>query len=351
MVFVHEMGHYIVARLCGVKVVAFAIGMGKELVSWKSKSGTKWKICALPIGGYVQMYGDSDPASSPDFDKLKKLSDKQKNQSFHFKSLAQKSAIVAAGPLFNYLLAIAILWFMLAMNGKVVAAPEITMVQEKSAAAAAGIKVGDIITKIDGEIIKSFEDIEHAVMLNVGTPIKLELKRKKKIVKMTITPKIIKRKDIFGNDIETAMIGIGGNKIKYSKLNIGASFVEAVNKSIQISSGILTAMKQMLVGDRGLDQIGGPIKMAQYSGQTANLGIGAFFWFIALISINLGLVNLLPIPMLDGGHLMTYLIEAISGKKVAEKIHFYGARIGFALLISIMFVACFNDIKGLIDKF
>jgi regulator of sigma E protease len=348
VVFVHEFGHYIVARLNGVKVETFSIGFGTELIGWNDSHGTRWKIAMIPMGGYVKMYGDADPSSSPDFDKLKKLTKKEKSQSFYFKALWQKALVVVAGPAANYLLAIAILATMFTVHGKAYIIPEITAVMEGSVADKAGIKAGDMVKKIDNKEIETFDNIRQILALNTGDTLHIVIERKSKVMEFAVTPEIKVTKDTFGNAIKMPMLGITSNRYENEVLTFGQAAVEAIKDSYNISAGMLQAVGQMLIGARGTDDLGGPIKIAKYSGQSAEAGVSGVLWFIALISINLGLVNLFPIPMLDGGHLMYYAIEAIKGKPVSEKFQMIGFRIGLTLLIALMIFVTFKDIISLV---
>lgn len=346
VVFIHEYGHFIVARWNKVKVEAFSIGFGKEIFGWNDKHGTRWSVRYLPFGGYVKMYGDADAASSPDFASLKKLSKKDKEHSFYFKKLWQKAAIVFAGPFANYLSAILILFMFIVLNGKPLTLPEITQVVADSAAYKAGIKVGDTIVEADGSYIESFEDLRQIIALSTGEKITLLVKRGEKEVTLFVTPEIKTSKDIFGNEVKMPIIGIASDKMSIVKLNIQDSVIESFRQTYDISVGMLKAVWQIITGQRGADQLGGPIKIAQYSGQSASLGVNGFLWFIAIISINLGLINLFPIPMLDGGHLLYYTIEGIRGKPVSEKVQSIAFRIGFGLLMMLMVYVTFNDIRS-----
>ncbi len=347
VVFVHEFGHYIVARLNGVKVEIFSIGFGTELVGWTDPHGTRCKIAAIPMGGYVKMFGDSDPSSSPDFDKLKKLTKKEKTQSFYFKKIWQKALIVFAGPAANYALAIVILATMFSVYGKAYIAPEITAVVKDGVAEKAGLKAGDLIKKIDNEDVETFEEIRQILALNVGEQMHVVVARGNEELEFDLTPEVKVTKDIFGNEIKMPMLGITSNKFLNEELTFGMAVVEAVQDSYNISVSMLQGVWQMLTGARSTDDLGGPIKIAKYSGQSAESGINGVLFFIALISINLGLVNLFPIPMLDGGHLMYYAIEAVKGKPVSEKIQMIGFRIGLTMLVALMIYVTIKDIVSL----
>ncbi len=345
VVFIHELGHYLLARKCGVKVEIFSIGFGKELWGFNDKHGTRWKLSMLPFGGYVKMYGDFDPIIDSDKEAPEKLN---KKHAFHYKTLWQKTQVVFAGPAFNYISAFIIMVFLLTKNGIPFTEPVISEIMPDTPAASAGLLKGDIITEINGSSIESFEDVRQIVVLNNKDELEITVQRGEDELVYHILPKMHSTKDIFGNTIEMPIIGIQASNMSHREL----SFFEAIGKSfdqcISMSLGVFKALSQMLVGDRGMDQLGGPIKIAQYSAKSAMFGVDAFLWFIAMISINLGLLNLLPLPMLDGGHLFFYLIEAIRGKPLPQNIQFISMKITFALLMLLMLVITINDIRSLL---
>jgi regulator of sigma E protease len=347
IVFIHEFGHYYVAKLAGVKIDAFAIGFGPEIFGWNDKSGTRWKICCLPMGGYVKMYGDANPSSMPDAEKNKKMTPEEKKLAFHYKPLPAKAAVVFAGPLANFILAFAILTFFFSYYGKPLTTTEISMVLEDSAAAEAGLVAGDTIISIDETKVKEFADIQRIISLNTGTPVIIEFSHDGEVKKTNITPRISIRKDLFGNEIKGALLGISANVVSYEKLGAGSAAVQAIKETYNLSAGTLTAIWQMATGKRSAREISGPIGIAKYSGQSADKGLPTVLWFMVIISINLGLVNLLPIPALDGGHLLYYAIEALRGKPMAEKFQQWGFRIGIALVAALAVFAIFNDIRNL----
>lgn len=348
IVFVHEFGHYYVAKLAGVKIDAFSIGFGKEIFGWNDKSGTRWKICWIPMGGYVKMYGDINPASMPDEDKMQEMTPEEKSVAFHYKPLSAKAAVVFAGPLANFLLAIVLLTFFFIYFGKPVTTTQISSVVPESAAAKVGLEAGDVIMSIDGTDVKEFSDIQRIISLNTGTPVVIKYKRLEAEREATTTPLISIRKDVFGNDVKAALLGIQANVISYEKLGSGSAVVAAVKETYNLSVGTLTAIGQMITGKRSGREISGPIGIAKYAGQSAEQGVPALLWLMVVISINLGLVNLFPIPILDGGHLLFYAIEAVrGGKPLAERFQQYGFKVGMALIIALAVFAIFNDIRNL----
>lgn len=347
IVFIHEFGHYYIAKLSGVKIETFSIGFGKELFGWNDKSGTRWKISLIPMGGYVKMFGDADPSSSPDNDKISQFSEEDKKIAFHTKPLYKKAAIVAAGPLANFLLAIVIIAFFFSYYGKPTTLSKVSLVSAESAAFEAGIKAGDDIIYIDDSKIDTFSDVQRIISINTGTAINITLKRNNEIIETTATPRMHERKDIFGNDIQTPLLGISSTEVSYEKENIFKAVVSATIETYKISGSTLKAIGQMITGERSVKEISGPIGIAKYSGQSAKRGITTVLWFMAIISINLGLVNLFPIPVLDGGHLLYYTIEAATGKPVADKVQEIGFKIGIALVLTLAIFAVFNDIEKL----
>ncbi len=347
IVFIHEFGHYYIAKLSGVKIEVFSIGFGKEIFGWNDKSGTRWKFCWIPFGGYVKMFGDINPVSAPDSDKIASFTEEEKKNAFHEKPLYIKAAIVAAGPIANFILSIAILIFFFFHYGKPVTLPEVSSVLEKSPAAEAGILPEDFILKLDNEDIESFSDISRIISLNTGTTIDVTLQRKDKILNLKVTPKITERKDAFGNDIKIAMIGVASTEISYAQIDFPSSVKEAFKETYNLSSSTLKAIGQIITGKRSAKELTGPIGIAKYSGQSAKQGVQAVLWFIIVLSINLGLVNLFPIPALDGGHLLYYAIEAVRGKPMADRLQSYGIKIGVALVISLAIFAIINDFRNL----
>lgn len=347
IVFIHEFGHYYIAKISGVKIEVFSIGFGKELLGWNDKSGTRWKIALLPFGGYVKMFGDIDPASAPDTDKIKGFSPEERKIAFHTKPLYIKAAIVAAGPIANFLLAIVIMSFMFSYYGRPTTLPIVNTVLEGSAAYEAGLLTGDVILDMDGEAISSFTDIQRVVSINTGTPITTLIKRNEETTTLSITPKITTRKDMFGNDIQAAFLGISSTTVSYEKLGVAKSLMTSTIETYNISKGTLKAIGQMITGERSAREISGPIGIAKYSGQSAEQGISTVLWFITVLSINLGLVNLFPIPVLDGGHLLYYAVEAVRGKPLADKVQQWGFKIGIALVVTLAIFAVINDIRNL----
>lgn len=351
IVFIHEYGHYIIAKWCGVKIEEFAIGFGKEIAGFNDKSGTRWKFCMIPLGGYVKMFGDSNPASAPDQKKIKKMTKAETKVAFHSKPLWQKSLIVGGGPLANFLLAIVILTGFIMVYGQPSTTPVVSKVMPESAAEAAGLQEGDLIVRIDDTDIKDFADIQSIVGVNVGTAIHVFYEREEEALDTILTPKIMESKDLFGNKIKRALIGIQASQNHYSeeKVNFFTAVGLATKQTYTIAATNLKAIGQIVTGKRSVKDLGGPVKIAKYSGQAAKKGLHTVLWFMVLVSIGLGLINLFPIPMLDGGHLLYYAIEALQGKPLAEKYQEYSMKAGMAFLLIMVVVITFNDIQQLFN--
>ena len=346
IVFIHEFGHYLIAKLCGVRVEAFSIGFGKELVGWNDRSGTRWKISLIPAGGYVKMFGDAGAASTPDAN-LENLSDAEKRVTFHYKPLWKKAAIVAGGPLSNFILTISILTFFILTNGLPSTEPLVGEVMPDTPAYEAGFEKGDRILSIGGENVQVFSDIPMKIATNLGTPIDIVLKRGDETLHKTITPQAFEDKDALGNAVTRPLIGFRSMEMKYEDTGLVRAVGEAVKRTYDICASTLTAIGQMITGKRDAKDLKGPLGIAKLSGQAAEKDVQTILWFIAMLSANLGLVNLLPVPLLDGGHLLFYGVEALRGRPLAVKIQEYGFRFGFAVLISLMAFSLFNDVRQL----
>jgi regulator of sigma E protease len=347
IVFVHEFGHYIVAKWCGVKIDAFSIGFGKELIGWTDKSGTRWKIALLPLGGYVKMYGDSSAASTADNDAMGNMSAEEKALTFHHKPLPKKAAIVAAGPIANFILTIAIFTGFILTIGLPSIEPVVGELLPDSPAMASGLKPGDRILKINEDKVKGFSDIPYYISTNLGTPVTLLVQRADKELTITLTPKEIEEDDGLGNKVKRPLIGIKSGEVKIESAHLGTAVYEATRRTYMICVTTLRAVGQMITGERGAKDLKGPIGIAQMSGQATEKDFYTTMWLIALISANLGLVNLFPIPLLDGGHLVYYMVEAVRGRPMAQRIQEYGFRLGFVLIAGLMVFTIFNDIRKL----
>lgn len=348
IVFIHEYGHYIIAKLCGVKIETFSIGFGKELFGWNDKSGTRWKFSLLPLGGYVKMFGDSSAASTPDGDLLAGMNSEEQSKAFHFKPLYKKMLIVVAGPVANFLLTIAIFVYFIMSNGLPSIDPVVGKVMPASAALEAGLQEGDRIISIDGNEVSSFNDISYLIATNLGTSVALDVERAGNLLRVNLAPKIVEDDDGLGNKIKRPLIGIKSGEIKYADVGIVKAIGESVRRTYMICESTVKVMGQMISGKRSADDLKGPVGIAQLSGQAASKDTHTVLWLIAIISANLGFMNLLPIPVLDGGHLVYYTIEAVRGRPLAQKIQEYGFRVGFILLAMLMMFTLFNDLRKLV---
>lgn len=350
LVFIHEFGHYIVAKLNKVHVEVFSIGFGKKLFSRFDKSNTEWRFCLIPIGGYVKMYGDLDSTNISDKNQIKNLNDNEKKSSFYNKSLAVKSSIIAAGPMFNFLLSLIIFTSFYSFYGKVETLPIIDVVIEKGSASEAGLLVGDKIIKINDKKIIYFADIEDVIFQNQNKKLNFLIERDNEQLNKIIIPKLQKSKDSFGNEIQIARIGIASKQTKIIDCNIVKSLTTSIEDIYKIITKTLSAINNIIIGKGKAHDLSGPVSIAKYSGQSAKAGINTLFWFIAMLSINLGLMNLLPIPALDGGHLFFYGLESIIRKPISYKIKQSLTKIGLLFLVSLMIFSFYNDIIKIVTK-
>ncbi len=351
IVFIHEGGHYLVAKKCGVKIVTFSIGFGKEIYGWNDKSGTRWKVSAIPLGGYVQMFGDEDAASTPDNEHYQSMSAEEKKFTLNGQSLLARFAIVSAGPIANFILAIVLLTGFFYVEGRPHATSQIGSIIENGAAAEIGLKEGDLITDLNGTSIHRFSDLQGVVALHGGIEIPITYIRDGEEHRDFITPKLRETTDMFGNTVKMGMIGVGSGAIEYEELGLVDSVIGSVGETYNICARTMTALGQMVTGQRSPRELSGLIRITEYSGQAAKKGTRTVLWFMILLSINLGLINLFPIPMLDGGHLFFYIIEAVRGKPLSEKMQEVCFRFGFVVLIGLMVFALGNDIVHLAEKF
>ncbi|RZI45638.1 RIP metalloprotease RseP [Rickettsiales endosymbiont of Peranema trichophorum] len=347
IVFIHEFGHYFIARCCGVKVETFSIGFGKELFGFTDSRGTRWKLSLIPLGGYIKMLGD-DISGPGELESMGNIPEFDIARSFYHKPLWQRASIVAAGPLANYVSAILILAILVFANGKVLILPEIGGVAQNSPAELAGIRPGDIVSSVNGTEIKSFTEIQEHLLLNIGEPVKLEIIRNSLPIEVAITPQIPKAKEGEDTVKTTPILGVTATgKFEKIQYNIFESFVDGTRVAMNVSRMMLKGLYQMLSGNRAINEIGGPIKIAQYSRKSAEGGIAGVLSLIVILSINLGLLNLFPIPVLDGGHLAYYMIELVIGKSWSQKIQPYWASFGLLILIALTCFAFVNDIRSL----
>jgi regulator of sigma E protease len=342
VVFVHEFGHYWVARRNGVRIETFSIGFGPELFGRNDRRGTRWKFSLIPLGGYVKMLGDADAASA-----TVDVSHAKDPDSFPAKSVLQRMAIVAAGPFANFLFAIVALALLFATVGRPFTPPDVGAVQEGGPAATAGLLPGDRITAVNGSPIQSFEDLQAIVRESADQALRVTVDRQGETVDLAVTPAASEIEDRFGNKHRVGLIGVSRAGVEYRRSNPVLALWEATVETGRMIGGTLHALGQMVVGSRGTQELGGPLRIAQMSGQIAQDGLIPALWFTAVLSINLGLINLFPIPMLDGGHLLLYGIEAARGRPLTERSQEIAFRFGLAMVLSLMVFATWNDLVHL----
>ncbi|MDH3234353.1 MAG: RIP metalloprotease RseP [Alphaproteobacteria bacterium] len=440
LVFVHEMGHYTVARMNGVRVETFSIGFGREIFGWNDRSGTRWKFSLIPLGGYVKMFGDANAASAGS-EGLETMTPAERKVSFHHKSVGARSAIVFAGPFINYVFALLVLICLFMFYGQPFTPPKIGVVTPDGPAATAGLKPGDRIVAIDGQSVARFEEAIQLIRLNPEIKVVVSVERDGKRIDIPVTPtkhtvtdrhdnkhvigrigvtpfsaavvdkvqaksaaaavgmrtgdrivsvartpvrsfeemaqvirdnpgrtvalgvirdgrRITLRPTLArfeiklrsGETMTIGRLGITRKRVEYVQHGFGTAAWQAVRETVAMTRATATAIGQMIEGKRSTKDLGGPLKIAEISGQMAQLGIREYIWFMAILSLHLCLINLFPVPMLDGGHLVFYAYEAVAGKPLGERAQEYGFRIGLALVLTLMLFVTWNDIVHLTDK-
>ena len=344
LVFVHEFGHYWVAKRNGVRVEVFSVGFGPEIFGWTDKSNTRWKFSLIPFGGYVKMFGQSD------------IDPNQENQlltadevlvSFAHKRLGQKAAIVAAGPIANILFAIFILALSFATIGQSYTPARITEVLKDSVAEEAGFKINDVFIEVAGSSVKRFEEVAQLVQLHPGITINVIVERNGTTISLPITPAEVTQKDDLGDEIKIGRIGVRSTAREIKRHNIFDATWQSIRATGHLTTVMVTGISQIISGERSAKQLGGPIRIAQISGSAADAGFASLIFITALLSVNLGLINLLPIPLLDGGHLVFYAYEFVFRRPPNQKIVDIGLKIGLALVLSLMLFATYNDLTRL----
>jgi len=351
VVFFHELGHFLVARWAGVKVLTFSLGFGPELFGFNDRHGTRWKVSAIPLGGYVKFFGDDSEASTPSADALQTMTADERKVSFHHKKVGPRAAIVAAGPIANFLLAIVIFAALFTFFGKPSQTARVDSIQENSAAATAGFKPGDVVTAINGDAIESFTDMQRIVSTKAGVPLVFTIKRGDEVVKLNGTPQLREIKDTFGNVHRVGILGItratGPGDTITKPVNPATAVWLGVKETWFVVDRTFSYIGGIFTGRENADQVGGPIRIAQISGQVATIGLSALIHLAAVLSVSIGLLNLFPVPLLDGGHLLFYAIEAVRGKPLSERSQELGFRVGLALVLMLMLFATYNDILHL----
>lgn len=352
LVTLHELGHYLVGRWFGVKAEAFSVGFGKEIAGFTDKHGTRWKLSALPLGGYVQFKGDMNPASVPNPEEIANATPEEREGSFHHASLGKRALIVFAGPAMNILVTLAILASFFMMFGKpVIADPEQTNVvvrlSEDSAARDAGIEEGDRIVAIDGDKVTEFDDIQERVMMYPGKDIVVRVERDGGTLDVPVTIADVEEEDRFGNVSRIGRIGIYSSAMSFEPVGVIEATRLSVEQTGKLVDMMVTGIKQIVVGDRSVKELGGPVTIGKFAGEQLSLGPLAFFNLAALISLNLAFINLLPIPALDGGHLAFYAAEAVRRKPLGPRSTEVAYRAGVAIVLALMVFVTFIDIAKL----
>ena len=355
VVFIHEFGHFWVGRLCGVGVTAFSVGFGRELIGWTDRKGTRWKISAIPLGGYVKFVGDLNAASVPDQDQLDRMPLDQRAISFPHQNVAKRAAIVAAGPIANFILAIAIFAGFNYFNGRQVLEPRIEAVQPGSAAEKAGFQSKDLILTVDGRQIQTFADMQLIVSSSAGEPLNFTVERNGQAVALTATPNFVERTSPFGKQ-RIGLLGVEASRdpsaIKRLTYTPWGAVKAAVVETWNLVDRTLNFIRRLVMGWESADQLSGPIGIARASGTAFDVGgVYSLVSLIGFMSVSIGLINLFPIPLLDGGHLLFYAIEAVRGRPLSEKVQEIGFRIGFALVAMLMLFATWNDLVHLGTSF
>ena len=351
VVFFHELGHFLVARWAGVKVLTFSLGFGPELAGFNDRHGTRWKISAVPLGGYVKFFGDDSEASTPSSEALANMTEEERQGSFHHKKVGPRAAIVAAGPIANFLLAIVIFTCLFTFFGKPSTTARVDKIEANSAAAAAGFEVGDIVTSIDGTRIESFTDMQRIVAIRAGEKLSFTVKRGGQVVQLSGTPELREVKDPFGNVHRQGVLGItrqtAAGDVLTERVDPATAFWLGVKETWFVIERTLSYIGGVFTGREAADQVGGPLRIAQISGQVASIGMVALINLAAVLSISIGLLNLFPVPLLDGGHLLFYVVEAVRGRPLSERAQEMGFRIGLGLVLMLMVFATYNDILHL----
>jgi regulator of sigma E protease len=351
VVFFHELGHFLVARWAGVRVLTFSLGFGPELAGFNDRHGTRWKISAVPLGGYVKFFGDDSEASTPSTEALASMSPEEQAGSFHHKKVGPRAAIVAAGPIANFILAIVIFTCLFTFFGKPSTTARVDKIEANSAAAASGFQVGDVVTDIDGKTIGSFSDMQRMVGIHAGDKLTFTVKRGDSSLQLQGTPELREVKDPFGNAHRLGVMGItratAPGDVVTERVDPATAFWLGIKETWFVVDRTFAYIGGVFTGREAADQVGGPLRIAQISGQVATIGLAALIHLAAVLSISIGLLNLFPVPLLDGGHLLFYAVEAVRGRPLSIRAQEMGFRIGLALVLMLMVFATYNDILHL----
>ena len=351
VVFFHELGHFLLARVAGVKVLIFSLGFGPELFGFNDRRGTRWRVSAVPLGGYVKFFGDDTEASTPSVETLASMTEEERAGSFHHKKVGARAAIVAAGPIANFLLAIGIFTCLFTFFGKPSTTARVDKIEAQSAAEAAGFQVGDVVTAIDGTRIDSFTDMQRIVGTRAGERLTFTVKRGDSTVQLQGTPELQVVKDPFGNAHKRGVLGITrktvAGDVLTERVDPATALWLGVKETWFVIERTVAYIGGVFTGREAADQVGGPLRIAQISGQVATIGVAALIQLAAVLSISIGLLNLFPVPLLDGGHLLFYAVEAVRGRPLSERAQEVGFRIGLGLVLMLMVFATYNDILHL----
>ncbi len=351
VVFFHELGHFLVARWAGVRGLTFSLGFGPELAGFNDRHGTRWKISAVPLGGYVKFFGDDSEASTPSTEALASMSPEEQAGSFHHKKVGPRAAIVAAGPIANFILAIVIFTCLFTFFGKPSTTARVDKIEANSAAAASGFQVGDVVTDIDGKTIGSFSDMQRMVGIHAGDKLTFTVKRGDSSLQLQGTPELREVKDPFGNAHRLGVMGItratAPGDVVTERVDPATAFWLGIKETWFVVDRTFAYIGGVFTGREAADQVGGPLRIAQISGQVATIGLAALIHLAAVLSISIGLLNLFPVPLLDGGHLLFYAVEAVRGRPLSIRAQEMGFRIGLALVLMLMVFATYNDILHL----
>ena len=348
VVFFHELGHFLVARWCGVRVLVFSIGFGPEIVGFNDRHGTRWKISAIPLGGFVKFFGDENAASVGDASRLQSMSADERARSFMCQSVLKRAAIVVAGPLANFILAVVIFAAVFMLYGKQTMTARVDAVQPESAAAIAGFKSGDLVVAIDGRAVADFAEMQRIVSTSSGNVLNVTVNRGGSQLVLQATPTLKEVKDNFGNVQRIGILGISRSMapedLKLHPVDPPQAIWLSLTETWSVVDRTLRYIAGVIAGREAANQLGGPIRIAQMSGQVASFGFVPLIQLAAVLSVSIGLLNLFPVPLLDGGHLLFYVIEGVRGRPLSEKAQELGFRIGLAIVLMLMIFATFNDI-------
>jgi regulator of sigma E protease len=350
VVFFHELGHFLAARYFGVKVLVFSVGFGKEIFGWNDKHGTRWKLSWLPIGGYVKFSGDADASSRPDSEAASQMTAAEKAQTLTYTPVGQRAAVAAAGPFANFLLAIVMLTGLYMYTGHSVMAPIIGQVTKGSPAAQAGIMPGDRVTSIDRTKVTDFQQLPQIISLSGGETLAVGIERQGRAMTLNVTPKLMSTTDVLGNPTSQMVIGVRPDPkapITREKYGPVGAFGAACSETWNIVRSTIIGVSQMITGKASTDQLRGPVGIANMTRQVADFGFLPLLNLVAILSVSIGLINLFPIPLLDGGHLLYYAVEAVLGRPLGERAQDVGFRLGLVFVLGLMLLTTWNDLVRL----